>query len=224
MAISKTQNERPAIIALIELANSLEEASTQHAQSIATLNGDVTALDLLTSAHSRSIEQHTQSISDLTGNVDTLTRSQSAISASVQGISDELGSGFDSTNTVAIVTGIEKWLQSFEGVSLADTIDQLSQALAALNSFAERVKIGETETLTVPANDSYSSSLVFPEPFTDGDGCIVFLQVITSELPTIFTTTLTGCTYSGFSYSISNADADAHTVKLGYAAFRTNGN
>lgn len=153
MAISKTQNERPAIIDLIDTVNAM---------------------------------------GDVRGQFATLTQSLGA------------------TNQQILL--------------LTQDVDALEAAQPAINNLLQRIKIGETETVTVPANDSYASSYVFPQPFTDGDGCIILLQVITGELSTLFEVTLIDCTYSGFSYQISNSDADAHDVKLGYVAFKTNGN
>lgn len=43
MAVSKTQNERPAILALIDLANQLEGESNTHARSIETLTEGLAA-------------------------------------------------------------------------------------------------------------------------------------------------------------------------------------
>jgi len=100
--------------------------------------------------------------------------------------------------------------------------DTLDRAMDAVDEFMARFKIGQTETITVPANDSYASSYVFDVPFTNGDGCMVILQVITDELSTLFEVALIDCTYSGFSYQITNSDADPHDVKLGFVAVRTN--
>lgn len=175
MAISKTQNERPAIVALIDEVNDTSATVAQQQQQIYS-NANAIA----------------QEIEDRTNAVGGLTQSLGATNEQVLLLSGE--------------------------------VNDLEAAQLAVDAFLGRIKIGETEIITVPANDSYSSSLVFPEPFTDADSCIVVLQVVTDELSTLFDVTLIDCTYSGFSYQITNSDADPHDVKLGYVAFRTNGN
>lgn len=167
MAVSKTQNERPAIIELVDAVNAM---------------GDVNE------------------------RFDTLTRSLSATNAQVLALTEEV--------------------DDFSG-DLAETntnVDALDRAMDAVDEFMARIRIGETETITVPANDSYASSYVFDVPFTADARCMVILQVLTDELSTLFDVSLIDCTYSGFSYQITNSDADAHDVKLGYVAFKTNGN
>lgn len=173
MAISKTQNERPAIVALIDEMN----------------------------ATSVTVEQQQQQID---GNADAIAAEVEARSNAVADLTRSLGT----TNQQMVL--------------LAQDVDALEAAQPAINDLLQRIKIGETETITVPASDSYASSYTFDAPFMDGDSCMVILQVITDELEPLFNVILTDCTYSGFSYQITNSDADSHDVKLGFVAVKTN--
>jgi len=172
MAISKTQNERPAIIELVDTVNAMGDVSGQ--------------FDLLT----RSLSATNAQVLALTNEVDELDSLVQANRAAIARIDGE-------------VEAIDLWREHWQ-------------------NFVSDFRIGETDTITVPANDSYASSYVFTAPFTDGDSCMVILQAITDELSTLFEVSLIDCTYSGFSYQITNSDADAHDVKLGYMAIRTN--
>lgn len=126
MAVSKTQNERPAILALIDLANQLEGESNTHARNIATL----------------------------------------------------------------------------------------TEGLARLAN----IKLGATEEITVPANDSYASSYVYPEPFGATSKSFVILGFADDHSQATLSVTLVDSTHSGFSYSIMNSGAETATVTIGYLA------
>lgn len=171
MAISKTQNERPAIIELIDTVNGMGDVPEQ--------------FDALT----RSLGATNEQLLLLTGEVNDLEPIVQSNSGAIGRIDGE-------------IDAINIWRQDWTG-------------------FASDFRTGETETITVPANDSYASSMTFEVPFGSSDRCIVFLQVITDELSTLFDVSLIDCTYSGFSYQITNSDADSHDVKLGYMAVRT---
>lgn len=155
----------------------------------------------------------------------TIAQSLNTTNTAVSNIETEIGSGFDTQNTI---TSYVQALDLFLGTrtDLNDTVVNSILALAstsnALETFANRFKIGYINNVTIPANDSVSNSESFAGAFTQNDVCIVLGQVITSEVASLFTYTLTACTYSGFSYSIANSDADAHTVALGYVAVKVN--
>lgn len=155
----------------------------------------------------------------------TVAQSLSATNTAVSDIDTEIGDGFDSQNTITAYT---QALDLFLGTrtDLDDTVVNSILALAtsseSLESFVSRFKIGCINNVTIPANDSVSTSATFAEPYESTDSCVLFAQVITNELASLFTYTLIDCTYSGFSYSIANSDADAHTVSLGYIAVKVN--
>lgn len=135
----------------------------------------------------------------------------------VRDLQTQIGDGF----TESSVT------QSLGNTALLDdtvvnSILELATSEETLAGFASRFKIGCINGITIPANDSISTSATFAEPFGANDVCVLFAQVVTNELASLFTYTLIDCTYSGFSYSIANSDADAHTVSLGYVAVKVN--
>lgn len=189
MAISKTQNERPAIIALIDSANALEIASNVHAENIATLTE---------------------------GLADEVSDRELAI-AGVQSI---IGEGFSDQLTIAqslsatndAVSGIDDDVTELQG-----NVESLQTAFNALSG---ALKIGSTEEITVPANDSYSSSFSYPQPFADTSKSFVVLGFADDLLQSKLEITLIDSTYSGFSYSITNTDADPATVTIGYLAVK----
>lgn len=225
MAISKTQNERPAIIDLID-------ASNEHATSIANLTTGLQA-----EMNIRQIEDG-EIRAALAGEISNRI-------AAVQNVQNQIGDGFSDVNTIThslsttnqqlslLANQVDTVTNQVDNV--ADDLSDVSDAVEAIQSdlagigtdvanlllFEGRIQIGQIDNLVIPANDSLSTSEVFAQPFDSGSSCIVLAQVITSEISTLFDFTLIDCTYSGFSYSISNSDADAHTVALGYVAIRT---
>lgn len=211
MAISKTQNERPAIVALIDEANATSATVAQQQQQIYS-NANAIAAEIETRTNA----------------VDGLTRSLGATNQQVLLLTDEVEDLTDGLETE--IATRQNWdsvlSQSVTDLTgradaVDDSIETLQTWQTSADAFISSFKVGETGTITIPANDSYSSTYTFSEPFASTDDCIVILQVITSEVATLFETTLTGCTYSGFSYQITNSDAAAHDVKLGFVAVRT---
>lgn len=240
MAISKTQPMRPAEIDLIDAVNEHEQTLNAHTQALNTLSEDladeIRDREAADTALGTRIDDEAlaraNGDADLQGQIGegfspnlTIAQSLSATNRAVSDIETEIGNGFDSQNTI---TAYAQALDLFLGTrtDLDDTVVNSILALAAssetLESFVNRFKIGCINNITIPANDSVSTSATFAEPFDSTDSCVLFAQVITSELANLFTYTLIDCTYSGFSYSIANSDADAHTVSLGYIAVKVN--
>jgi hypothetical protein len=222
MAISKQQPMRPAEIALVDASNRHDLTLQAHAQSLNTLIED---LGDETSARANGDTALQGQIGEGFSPDLTIAQSLSATNAAVSDIEAEIGTGFDSQNTV---TAYAEALDLFLGerTDLDDTVVNSILALVSssesLESFASRFKIGCVNNITIPANDSVSTSETFAAPFAQDDICVLFAQVVTNELSNLFTYTLIDCTYSGFSYSIANSDADAHTVSLGYIAIKVN--
>lgn len=155
----------------------------------------------------------------------TIAQSLSATNTAITSIESEIGNGFDAENTItAYANALDTFLGNRESLddTVVNSILALAQGSEALETFAQRFKIGCINNVTIPANDSISTSATFAEPFEANDTCVLFAQVVTNELASLFTYTLIDCTYSGFSYSIANSDADAHTVSLGYVAIKVN--
>lgn len=240
MAISKQQPMRPAEIDLIDAVNAHEQTLNIHTQSLNTLAeglaneiGDREDTDTALGVRiDVEIQARTNGDAALQGQIGegfstslTVAQSLSATNGAISDIESEIGNGFDSQNTITAYT---QALDLFLGTrtDLDDTVVNSILALATnsetLESFVSRFKIGCINNITIPANDSVSTSATFTEPFDSTDSCVLFAQVVTNELASLFTYTLIDCTYSGFSYSIANGDADSHTVSLGYIAVKVN--
>ena len=195
-------------------------------QSLNTLTGNLTtetsnreAADIaLNTSINNEIQARTNGDAALQGQL-------SATNASISDIDSTIGNGFDSENTV---TSYAQTLDSFLGTrtelddTVVNSILSLASTSESLESFASRFKIGCVNNITIPATDSVSTSETFAVPFAQDDKCVLFAQVITNNPANLLTYSLVACTYSGFSYSIANSDAEAHTVSLGYIAVKVN--
>lgn len=118
-----------------------------------------------------------------------------------------IGAGFTAENTIT---------ENFESLQY-----DLSVLDTQVSYLVNRLRIGQIESIIVPASDTYSSDVLFEPPFADDATCIVFAQLITSESPSLFALSVSDNSYTGFSYTISNSDTDSHTVSFGYLAVRT---
>ena len=211
MAVSKTQNERPAIVALIDLANQLEEDSSAHAQSIQTLTEGLAdevrdreaADDLLEGIIQGEIENRAQAIQD-----EAEARSQA-----VQGLQAQIGDGFAETSVTTALGATNQLVGQ-----LGDEQDALYNTVAGIESTLECIKFGVIPNITVPANDTYSGTYTYDEPFDAGAKSFVFPGFASVESQTTLSLTLIDSSYSGFSYSVSNTDTDPATVNVGYLA------
>ena len=211
MAVSKTQNERPAIVALIDLSNQLEEDSSAHAQSIQTLTEGLAdevrdreaADDLLEEAIQGEAETRAQAIQD-----EAEARSQA-----VQGLQAQIGDGFAETSVTTALGATNQQVSQ-----LGDEQDALYNTVAGIEATLECIKFGVIPNITVPANDTYSGTYTYDEPFDAGAKSFVFLGFASVESQTTLSLTLIDSSYSGFSYSVSNTDTDPATVTVGYLA------
>lgn len=129
----------------------------------------------------------------------------------VQALGDALEGKADESNLSALTRQV---------LLLSQEVDDLEAAVPGLQSFLANFKIGMQADVTVPANDSYASSVTFAEPFGQTARCALFADVITDEVKTLFELTIIDCSYSGFSYSVSNSDEDDHVVSIGYMAVK----
>ena len=240
MAISKVQPMRSAEIELVNASNEHELTLQAHTQSLNTLAeglsdeiGDREAADIALGGRiDNEIQARANGDANLQGQIGegfspelTIAQSLSATNSAVSGLENMIGNGFDSQNSVtAYATALDAFLG--DRTQLDDTVVNAILGLVYLTevfeTFSDRFKIGIVENITIPASDSVSTNHVFATPFESADSCILLAQVLTNELSTLFTYTLIDCTFSGFSFSIANSDADAHTVALGYVAIKVN--
>lgn len=200
MAVSKTQNERPAITALIDLANQLEGESNTHARNIATLTEGL--------ADEVSDREAADTLLE-----ETIQDEAEARAQAVQGIQNQIGDGFSETS---ITTSLSATNQQV--LLLGNEQDALSETVSDILARLANIKLGATTEITVPANDSYASSYVYPEPFDARSKSFVILGFADDLLQATLSVTLIDSTYSGFSYSVTNTDADPATVTIGYLA------
>lgn len=207
MAISKTQPMRPAEVQLVDEVNRLTNASSSQAGQITSLNAAIEA----------EAQVRLNAVRELQAQIGTgftessVTQSLSATNAQVLALQAQADA---IEQTIGDATLLDD--------TVVNSILELATSEETLAGFAGRFKIGCINSITIPANDSIATSATFAEPFDANDICVLFAQVVTNELASLFTYTLIDCTYSGFSYSIANSDADAHTVSLGYVAVKVN--
>ena len=200
MAVSKTQNERPAINALIDLANGLETTSQQQASSIQSIEGslasEVEARAQEDSSLAHSIQQ------EVTERESAITAEASARAASDAAIQNQLGAGFSSTNTVA----------DFAYAAESD--------ISSLMDFMESVKFGFGDTITVAANDDYDDVIVYENQFPDTSESFAFIALPSEVDQETLTLTLKSATNSGISYNVANSDNESVTLRIGYLAIK----
>lgn len=200
MAISKTQPMRSAEIELVDTVNDLDTDNTENKASIESLQGQIG-----------------DGFSTLGTTVTSVTN---ALSRAVQTISDELGDGFDSQNTVTDAIG--SIVQTIGDASSLPVGSDIIDLLEVLTAFSGRFRIGETEEIELSDGTPYAASEVFATPFGQTDNCILYAQVISSEPTNRFDLTITDCSSTGFSYSVAATDSDPYTIRVGYVAVCTN--
>lgn len=211
MAVSKTQNERPAIVALIDLANQLEVESNTHARNIETLTdgladevSDRDAADtLLEEAIRDEAEARAQAVQ-----AEAQARAQA-----VQGVQNQIGEGvFSSSFTIT---------QGFQQTAV--TLDGISDDVDTLTTWNNRFRMGLTQSVTAPAGASASGTVGFETPFDSGAEVAVFLACVDSSATlTDLTCKVTTANYDGFEFDVLNSSQTSATVKVGFLAVRMN--
>lgn len=162
---------------------------------------------------SDSVASQSRDISQLQGVAGNL-------SSSIDSINQEIGSGFDSENTIErAISGI---VRDIGDMSYIPSSSSLANEIGKLDDFAWQFRIGETEEIELSNGAPYSATENFSEPFGSDSNCIVLLQVISSESLQLFELTLTDYDDSGFSYSVGATDSDPHNIRVGYVALCTN--
>lgn len=94
----------------------------------------------------------------------------------------------------------------------------LTEDMATLETAISPYVRGLSEKITIPANNRITTSIEFPNPFPENAVCGVFPCVITNEISTLLEITIINCTNSGFYFTVSNGDAHAHDVYIGFIA------
>lgn len=211
MAVSKTQNERPAILALIDLANQLEEDTATNARNIESLGEDLADEVGDREAADRLLEEAIGAEAE--ARADAVQGEAEARAEAVQGVQTQIGDGFTVTSVTTALSNTNQQilLLSDEQAAIAGSV------LGILDELAN-IKFGITVEITVPANDSYAGSFAYSEPFDSSVKSLVMLGFADGPVPATLSIALVDSTYAGFSYSITNTDTDPATVTVGYLA------
>lgn len=223
MAISKQQPMRSAEIELVDTVNTQSDTIITHQQSINILSeglaDEISDRELADNDLGERIDAEIQArvyadAAEARARDDADAAEARARLQADADINSIIGDGFTPQNTIANTISATNQ----QVLLLGQDVDANSDAIQDLQAFTEKIKIGKIDNIVIPANDSISTSYTFDNPFPSDAACILLAQVVTDELSTLFTYTLIDCTYSGFSYSIANSDADQHTVALGFVA------
>lgn len=200
MAVSKTQNERPAITALIDLANQLEGESNTHARNIETLTEGL------------ADEVNDREAAD-TLLEETIQAEAEARAQAVQGVQSQIGEGiFSPTFTIS---------QAFQQSGVV--LQNMSDAIDDINQWQDRFKLGLTQNVTIAAGSSTSGTLAFESPFGEDAEVAVFpVCVDASGNFTDLSCKLISADYSGFSFAVYNDTQASVTTKVGFLAAKVN--
>ena len=211
MAVSKTQNERPAITALIDAVNMGEPIVAQNVQNIATLTQGLadevsdreTADTRLDEAIQDEAEARAQAVQE----------EADARAQAVQGVQNQIGEGIFSSS-FTITQGFQQ-----AGVTLQD----MNGAIDDINQWKNRFRVGLTSSVTVEAGGSTSGTLVFETPFDSEAEVAVFPVCVDSGATlTDLSCKLNIATYSGFSFDVYNDTQASVTTKVGFLAVKVN--
>ena len=198
MAISKTQNERPAINALIDLANGLEISVNGQAAQISNLQGALASeVSSRTDADALLAEQ-IQSESSTRANADT------SLESAIASIHNILGSDFSESHSVSdfsdsVTTDIEN-LQTFESMILGS------------------IKFGIGTQATVQGNNYYDGTVTYQTAYPATFVSFVFPAFVSGIEQSDLEVTVSECDHEGFSYTVINRSANSATFTLGYLA------
>lgn len=198
MAVSKHQNERPAIISLIDLANALEAATQGQSAQISNLQGALASE--ITSRSNADI---------LLGNLiqEEVTERESDVASledAISDVTDLIGSDFDESYTVSY----------FANLSLS-AINDLQMSVAQMN---ELMRFGFGAETSVQGNDYYDGTFTYPIPYPSNSSSIVFPAFLSGVDQTDLEVTVSECTYQGFSYTVINRSETAKSFVVGYLA------
>ena len=203
MAVSKHQNERPAITDLIDAVNMAEPIMAQNVQNIATLTEGL-------ADESRAREVGDSAIQSQIGEgfspILTIAQSLAATNLALKSIGDEIGTGIFSPD-----------------FTITQAFRQAALAVESVIEWQERFRLGLTQSVTVEAGSSTSDTLEFGNQFSDDAEVAVFLACVDgSEILTELSCKLVSATYSGFSFAVYNETQADVTIKVGFLAVKVN--
>ena len=193
MAVSKTQNERPAITDLIDAVNMAEPIVAQNVQNIATL----------TQGLADEAEARAQAVQD-----EAEARAQA-----VQGVQNQIGEGIFSS-AFTITQGFQQ-----SGVVLQN----MRAAIDAIDQWQDRFRIGLSADVTVAAGGSTSDVIIFGSAFESESEVAVFPVCVGSGVDLAdLSCKLSRTNYQGFSFDVYNGTQAEVTIKVGFLAVKVN--
>ena len=226
MAVSKHQNERPAITDLIDAVNMAEPIVAQNVQNIATLTqGLADEAETRAQAVQDEAEARQQAVQDeaearqqavqaeATARQQAVQAEATARAQAVQGVQNQIGEGiFSSAFTIT---------QAFQRADVV--LQNLSVAIDDINQWQDRFKFGLTSSVTVAAGSSTTGTLAFESPFGEDAEVAVFpVCVDASGNFTDLSCKLISADYSGFSFAVYNDTQASVTTKVGFLAAKVN--
>lgn len=211
MAVSKHQNERPAITALIDAVNMAEPIVAQNVQNIATLTQGLA--DEVSDRETADMRLDEAIRDEATARAQAVQAEAEARAQAVQGVQNQIGEGIFSSS-FTITQGFQQ--SAFKLLEMGDAIDDINQ-------WQDRFRFGLTQSVTVEAGGYTSGTLVFETPFDDNAEVAVFPVCVDSGA----TLTDLSCkpnivTYSGFSFDVYNDTQASVTTKVGFLAVKVN--
>lgn len=213
MAISKTQNERPAIIELIDGCNELQTVTDSHTTSIGELSlglGSETDARILADEQlglDIAAEENARinAIDDVQDSIDAEVENRSTADSNIQG---QIGTGFSSTNTIA-----QAITNANNGILSTNT---------ELGNFIDKFRFEVTEELEIVAERTTQVTVAFSTPYEVGSQVAAFPAFIYSSAQGVFEVNAYSITNEGLSLDIYNSGSSDGSVIIGILAVRMN--
>lgn len=218
MAVSKTQNERPAINALIDLANGLETATQGHTVQISNLQGALSSeISSRTSADTllgnRILAEETARTNADTALEDAIDAEETARETAITSIDNKLGDTFTAQNSVSdFAEYVLSDINNFQS-----EIEDLQAFIAQLNSMM-RFGVGGSIPITVSGNDYYDGIVTYGRSFPDNFVSFVFPAFLSAFEQTDLDVKVNTVLNTGFSYTVINRSATAKQFIICYFA------
>ena len=210
MAVSKTQNERPAINALIDLANGLETTTQGHTVQISNLQGALSSE--ISSRTSADTLLGNRILAEETARTNADNALESAIGAeataradAVSKITALIGDNFNELYTVS----------DFESNANV-AIDNLQIFMSQLNSVM-RFGVGGAPA-TVEGNNYYDGTVTYGNSFPDNSLSFAFPAFLSGIDQSDLEVSVSECTNEGFDYTVINRSSTDATFMIGYFA------
>lgn len=206
MAVSKTQNERPAINALIDLANSLETTAQGHTTQISNLQGALTS-----EISSRS------SADTLLGNriLAEETARENADNALEDAIGAEETARTEAVSQILRIIGTE----FSESYSVSDFADSVTSDIGELQDLQSSLKFGIGSSATVQGNNYYDGTITYETPYPDPSNSFVIPAFLSGVEQSDLEVTVSECDHEGFSYTVVNRSSTEKSFVIGYIAY-----